>query len=161
MSTKKVHDAHIIAVLPDIHLALIEIASILNRPERDEALLAMAGLSLERALFPLLVIVERLGPIGVVDLAGRIGRDYTTVSRQVGRLEDLGLVTRRGDAADRRIRVAEITPLGKAATDALDSARERMALAVFRDWNARDLDDLARLLRKLADGMTEAPFSLE
>jgi DNA-binding MarR family transcriptional regulator len=136
---------------------LIDIVSVINQPERDEALLAMAGLTLERALFPLLVLVERLGPIGVVDLAGRIGRDYTTVSRQVARLEEIGLVSRRGSVADRRVREAIITPRGKIAAEAVDAARERMALGVFRDWGERDLDDLARLLRMLADGMADPP----
>jgi hypothetical protein len=42
---------------------------------------------------------------------------------------------------------AIITPRGKAATDALDAAREEMALAMFRDWRRRDFDDLARLMR--------------
>lgn len=161
MSTKKVHNAHIRRVLPYVHRALIDIASVMNRPERDDSMLATAGLSLERALFPLLVLVQQFGPIGVVDLAGRIGRDYTTVSRQVARLEELGLVTRRGSASDRRVREAEITPRGKTATDALDTARARMALAVFQDWSGDDLDALVRLLRKLADGMTDAPLMFE
>jgi DNA-binding MarR family transcriptional regulator len=77
---------------------------------------SIAGLQLERALFPLLVIIERLGPIGVVDLAGRVGRDYTTVSRQVARLEALGLCGRRNSDKDRRMREAEITTQGKLAT---------------------------------------------
>ena len=96
MSTENVHHTHISATLPRLHRALLDIAGVLMQPERDEALLAMAGLSLERALFPLLVLIERLGPIGVVDLAGRVGRDHTTVSRQVARLEELGLVQRDG-----------------------------------------------------------------
>jgi hypothetical protein len=41
----------------------------MNRPERDDVLLEIAGLTLERTLFPLLVLVERLGPIGVVELS--------------------------------------------------------------------------------------------
>jgi DNA-binding MarR family transcriptional regulator len=157
VSRKKVHDTHIRAVLPQLHRSLLDIVGMMNLPERDENLLAMAGLSLERALFPLLVGVERLGPIGVVDLAGRVGRDYTTVSRQVARLEELGLVTRRGSASDRRVREAVITPSGKAATDALDAARERMAVVMFEDWSTTDLDELIRLLRKLADGMMATP----
>jgi|GEM_PF-5381937 len=32
-----------------------------NQPERDAAILDMAGRALERALFPLLVVVERSG----------------------------------------------------------------------------------------------------
>ena len=39
-----------------------------------------------------------------------MGRDYTTVSRQVARLEELGLVTRRTNASDKRVKAAEITP---------------------------------------------------
>ena len=156
MSTKSVHNTHIRASLPRLHRALIDVVSVINRPERDAPLLEMAGLSLERALFPLLVLVERLGPIGIVDLAGRVGRDYTTVSRQVARLEELGLVTRRSNATDRRLREAAITRAGKAATDAVDAARERMALSLFREWSRGDFDELVRLLRKLADGMADA-----
>jgi DNA-binding MarR family transcriptional regulator len=149
-----VHNTHIKAVLPELHRSLIDIVSVMNRTERDTELLARAGLSLERALFPLLVLVERLGPIGVVDLAGRVGRDYTTVSRQIARLEELGLVTRRPGAADKRVREAVITSVGKQATDALDAAREEMALAMFEDWTRKDFDDLARLMRKLVEAMS-------
>ena len=155
MSTKNVHDTHILRSLPALHRSLIDIASALNRPENDAAMLERAGLSLERALFPLLVLVERLGPIGVVDLAGRVGRDHTTVSRQVARLEELGLVERRAGQADRRVREAVITPRGKTATDAVDAARGRMALQLFGDWSQHDFDELVRLMRKFADGMGE------
>jgi DNA-binding MarR family transcriptional regulator len=143
--------------LPALHRALIDIVSVMNRPERDAEMLRMAGLTLERALFPLLVLVERLGPIGVVDLAGRVGRDYTTVSRQVARLEALGLVERRAGQADRRVREAVITPQGKTATDAVDAARARMALELFATWNPSDLDDLVRLMRRFADGVNAMP----
>jgi DNA-binding MarR family transcriptional regulator len=141
--------------LPALHRSLVDIASTMNRPENDAAMLEAAGLALERALFPLLVLVERLGPIGVVDLAGRVGRDHTTVSRQVARLEELGLVERRAGQADRRVREAVITPKGKVATDAVDAARGRMALALFGGWSQDDFDDLVRLMRKFADGMGE------
>jgi DNA-binding MarR family transcriptional regulator len=157
VSNNKVHNAHIKAVLPGLHRSLIDILSEMNRPERDEQMLAAANLSLERALFPLLVLVERLGPIGVVDLAGRVGRDYTTVSRQVARLEELGLVTRQANAADRRVREALITPAGKIATDAVDVARERMATTLLGGWERGDIDELARLLRRLADGLNDMP----
>jgi len=127
----------------------------MNRPERDQAMLDSAGLSLERALFPLLVLVERLGPIGVVDLAGRVGRDYTTVSRQVARLEEIGLVQRHGNPKDRRMREATITAQGKAATDAVDLARGEMAVSLFQNWSRSDFDELTRLMGMLAEGMAE------
>ena len=153
MSIKKVHNTHISALLPELHRSLVDITVIMNQPERDVELLAKAGLSLERALFPLLVLVERFGPIGVVDLAGRVGRDYTTVSRQIARLEELGLVKRRPGSADKRVREALVTAAGKEATDALDAAREEMAIGMFADWGRKDFDDLVRLMRKLVEAM--------
>src|SRR6266404_5847780 len=101
-SRKRVQDAHISERIRALHGALIDIVSVMNRPQRDEMMVREAGISLDRALFPLLVGIERLGPIGVVDLADRVGRDYTTVSRPVAKLESLGLVERRAGAADRQ-----------------------------------------------------------
>lgn len=153
-STKKVQNTHMGARLRDLHGALLDIVSVMNRPQRDEAMVREAGISLDRALFPLLVMVERLGPIGVVDLADRVGRDYTTVSRQVAKLKSLGLVERQESAADRRVREAAITAKGKAMTDRVDQARERVANTVFATWNQRDIEDLVRLTRRFADDIT-------
>ena len=153
MSSKKVQKAQVAAALPHLHRSLIDIVSTMNRPERDAAMLELAGLPLERALFPLLVLVERLGPIGVVDLASRVGRDYSTVSRQIARLEELKLVTRRASEADARVREAVVTRKGQEANRAIDAARERLAIEMFKDWNREDFEHLQRLLRRLADEM--------
>jgi DNA-binding MarR family transcriptional regulator len=156
-STKKVQNAHISMRLRELHGAVLEIVSAMNRPQRDEALIREAGIPLDRALFPLLVSVERFGPIGIVELADRVGRDYTTVSRQVAKLERLGLVERQDNPADRRVRQAVVSRKGKAMTDRLDAARDRLGRAVFATWDTRDIDDLARLMRKFADAMKDDP----
>jgi len=137
-------------------MSLIAIASVLNRPQADAQMVQNAGISLDRALFPLLVLVERIGPIGVVELADRVGRDYTTVSRQVAKLEELGLVKRQEGARDRRMREAAITAKGKGMTDRIDAARERMARTIFEDWSAEDVSTLVRLMRRFADGLKGA-----
>jgi DNA-binding MarR family transcriptional regulator len=142
-----------------LHESLISIVSAMNRPQRDEELIRQAGIRLDRALFPLLVVIERLGPIGVVDLAERAGRDYTTVSRQVAKLDSLGLIERRASDVDARVRVASVTPKGKAMTDALDEAREKMAHALFKSWDKEDFDNLVRLMRKLADAIDQPSAS--
>jgi DNA-binding MarR family transcriptional regulator len=156
-SIKNVKNTHIGQQVRELHRALIEIASLMNRPQRDEAMVREAGIALDRALFPLLVGIERLGPIGIVDLADRAGRDYTTVSRQVAKLETLGLVERRQSPADRRVNESAVTPKGKAMTDKIDAARERMARAVFASWDSHDIDELVRLMRKFADAMGDEP----
>ena len=154
-SRKRVQNTHISDQIRDLHGALIDIVSVMNRPDRDEMMVRKAGISLDRALFPLLVGIERRGPIGVVDLAGRVGRDYTTVSRQVAKLESLGLVERQAGGADRRVREALVTPKGKAMTDAVDTARDRIGRAIFASWDEHDIAELVRLMRKFADAVND------
>ena len=139
MSIENVQNAHINAQLRELHGALMEIVGVMNRPQRDEAMVQAAGISLDRALFPLLVSVERLGPIGVGELADRVGRDYTTVSRQVTKLESLELIARE-NTADRRVRKSVITAKGKAMTDRIDEARARIGRAIFATWDEADVE---------------------
>src|SRR5580704_11134310 len=106
--------------------ALLDLTGVLNRPQPDAALIALAGVDLDRALFPLLARVARRGPLGIGELAELCGRDYTTVSRQIAKLEATGLVTRRVNEQDARIREALITEKGRVMTRALDGAREKI-----------------------------------
>jgi DNA-binding MarR family transcriptional regulator len=135
----------------ELHRTLVDLVGLMNRPQRDTALLQEAEVSLDRALFPLLIAVEHKGPLGVVELAELVGRDYTTVSRQIAKLASLGLVTRRPSKADSRVREAIISAKGKAITSSIDSARERMASILFAKWTKRDVQDLSRLMRRFAD----------
>jgi len=152
-STKTVQNTHIEDRTRQFHMALLDVVSAMNRPQNDEAMVRAAGISLDRALFPLLVGIERFGPIGVVDLADRTGRDYTTISRQVAKLESLGLVARQGSAADRRVREATATAKGREMIERIDAARNRMGKAIFASWQEEDVDDLVRLLCKFADAI--------
>jgi hypothetical protein len=43
-------------------------------------------------------------------------------------------------------------------TDAIDAARERMASVLFAKWGQRDLQDLARLMRRFADDLQSLPM---
>jgi len=84
------------------------------------------------------------------DWRGR-SSDYTTVSRQVAKLESLGLVERRAAQADRRVREAIVTGKGREMTDAIDQARDRIMSSMLADWSPEDIEMLARLIRRLAD----------
>jgi hypothetical protein len=50
-----------------------------------------------------------------------------------------------------------VTPQVCAATNAVDAARERLALRMFRNWSCPDFDQTLRLTRMLADGLGDAP----
>jgi DNA-binding MarR family transcriptional regulator len=156
-SRKNVQNTHIGDQLRRLHRAVLDIVGIINRPQGDDVLIKAAGIPLDRALFPLLVVIERFGPIGVVDLADRVGRDYTTVSRQVAKLESLGLVARQASSVDRRVREAVVSARGKAMTDRVDAARERISRTIFETWETPDIDNLVRLMRKFADALKDEP----
>lgn len=149
-----VQNTHNRSQLRALHGAVLDIVAVINRPQGDDVLIQEAAIPLDRALFPLLVGVERFGPIGLVDLADRAGRDHTTVSRQVAKLVSLGLAERRESPTDRRVREVAITAKGKAMTDAVDAARDRLGQAIFAAWDSREVDELVRLMRKFADALT-------
>lgn len=137
--------------LSELREALLDLTGVLSRPQPDAALIARAGVDLDRALFPLLVRIARRGPLGVGELAELCGRDYTTVSRQIAKLETLGLVARQVNRQDARVKQAVITAKGRRMTSALDGAREKLMSSLLARWERREITELARLLRKLAD----------
>lgn len=150
-SRKNVYNAHMDPQLRQIHDALFDLIRVANAPQPDALLISEAGITLDRALLPLLARIGRFGRVGVVELAEMVGRDYTTVSRQVAKLESLGLIERRASAVDKRVREAILTPAGEAMNTAIDGARDRLFRAHFDRWPDSEKADLARLLRKMAD----------
>lgn len=151
---KRVQNTHNNSTFDDLHNALLTIVGTFNRPQRDELLIKESNIQLDRALFPLLVQIGRFGPIGVVELADRVGRDYTTVSRQVAKLEELGLAQRQKNAKDKRVNEAVITPAGRVMTDKIDAARTRIYGEVFQAWQESERTELARLLQKFVGDFT-------
>jgi DNA-binding MarR family transcriptional regulator len=131
--------------------ALLDVTGLLNQPQPDAALITLAKVELDRALFPLLVRVGHRGPLAIGELAELCGRDYSTVSRQISKLESLGLVARAADSADRRVTQAVITDRGRVITRALDRARETVMTKLLTGWDKREVAELARLLRRFAD----------
>ena len=150
-SRKKVQNTHIVEDARKIYGAVVDLVVLMNRPLRDARMIEEAGISLDRALFPLLVGVGSFGPISVGELADRAGRDYTTISRQIAKLESLGLVRRRTGQPDRRVSEAVITNKGRAMTKAIDKARDRILTRMLACWSPKDTRMLAVLLRRLAD----------
>lgn len=148
-------NTHVRQHLRPLHEALLDLVGFINRPQNDAILLRDAGVSLDRALFPLLVRITRRGPLGVGELADLVGRDYTTVSRQVAKLENLGLITRQSGKTDRRVTEAVVTENGQAVSELFDAARERLAQRALADWSEQDLKDLTRLLRRFTDNLMQ------
>jgi DNA-binding MarR family transcriptional regulator len=139
--------------------ALFDLIGLINQPQRDRTLLKVAGVSLDRALLPLLVVIGRRDSIGIMELAGLVGRDHSTVSRQVATLGRLGLVTRHAGTSDGRERKVAVTQEGLAIVHALETARERMIQPILAQWDEQDWKTFVSLLRRFADDALALPMN--
>src|SRR5918995_6193976 len=98
-----------IPVTPDLASRLRLDISRMARRLRQEA-----GAELSPSLTASLATIERHGALTPSELAERERVQRPTVTRFVCRLEELGLVTRAPDPADRRSALISITPAGRA-----------------------------------------------
>lgn len=141
--------------ITEFHGALLDIIGVMNQPVRDEQLLQAAGVQLDQLLFPLLVAIGRYGPVGVVELADNLGRDYTTVSRQVKKLEAQSLAHKQANAQDRRISEVTLSTQGREIFDAIAVARQKLMNQVLAAWSPEEVEALFRLTRKYADSLQQ------
>jgi DNA-binding MarR family transcriptional regulator len=139
--------------LKALHEALLQIVNVLNRPQGDNAILTRAGVSLDTALFPLLVRVAMQRNLTIGELADQVGRDYSTVSRQVARLQALGLVHSELSETDRRQRLLSVTAAGKNTVKKIDRARDSVMSEALDGWSQAEITELARMTTRLAATM--------
>ena len=113
-----------------------------------------AGTDLSPTLTATLATIEHHGPLTPSELATRERVQRPTVTRFVCRLEELGLVTRAADPADRRSALITITPAGRAL---LATARTRKDAFLSERLEGLSASDRATLERAavLLEGMLE------
>ncbi len=135
-----------------LYRSLIAVADLINRLDVDARLLAAAGVKLDRALFPLLARVAMTPDINVAEMANIVGRDHSTVSRQVIRLEELGLIVRLPDPEDSRSRRLVLSAPGEEIMARIAEIRRQWMEAHFQSWRANDRDRLVQLIEKMVEG---------
>lgn len=139
--------------------AISELARFINDPRNDRHLMAEAGLTFDPVFMPLLVRLGAAGEAGVVEMARQLGKDHSTISRQMDRLETESLLERLTSSTDARMRTARLTPRGLDAFAALGAARRRLLARVLAEWSESDRETLGELifrfvkaLQSIADG---------
>jgi DNA-binding MarR family transcriptional regulator len=87
------------------------------------------------------------------DIAADLGLDASTVSRHLRTLEQLGLVDRTDDPADRRAQRVSLSDRGREVLDRAIAQRQAVLAAALTDWSEADRRTLERLLVRLADDL--------
>jgi DNA-binding MarR family transcriptional regulator len=103
-----------------------------------------AGADLSPSLSSALASIDRHGPLTPSELAACERVQRPTVTRVVGRLEELGLVARSPDPSDGRSSLIAPTPEGRAL---LRRLRTRKSQYLARRLSGLDADELATLER--------------
>ncbi len=87
-----------------------------------------------------------------VTLAGRVAFDAATSGSVISRLEAKGWVRREADANDRRRKLLWVTPEGEAVVGQMKRAVNRAQARITSPLDAREREQLIRLLGKLVAG---------
>lgn len=104
---------------------------------------------LDAASYALLLRCAADCPARAADIAERSGLDKSTVSRQLARLEELGLVERVVDPSDGRARLVQLTDAGTERLHAVREQRRQELRERFTTWSTADLREFGRLLAQL------------
>ncbi|HXD25140.1 MAG TPA: MarR family transcriptional regulator [Propionibacteriaceae bacterium] len=108
------------------------------------------GETLDTGSFWLLKALATSGPLRVTDLAACANLDASTVSRHVAQLDSAGLIERTPDPVDGRAQRVKLTPLGAQKIKAALRSRRALLEKCLESWEARDLEELDRLLTRFA-----------
>lgn len=130
--------------------ALVTIVSFFNRTDRDKAFIKDAGVKLEATSFQLFVTIGRMQPTNVSDLANILGKSHSSVSRQIDKLEQKGLVTTKDSEVDARIRSIQLSKSGEQLKRILDTTRVNNISKALTSWTDAEKQSLLVNLKHLA-----------
>lgn len=117
-----------------------------------------AGLPIQSGQYPLLATLDLLGPLTVGELVEALGVSQPGITQMAARLEALGLVEIRSDAADRRTRTLTLSADGRRLI--ARSKRDlwpRIEAAVLEACGGRK-SPLLGLLAKIEEELEKAPL---
>lgn len=138
----------------DIFEALFEIMAFFHQPQDERQQLHRAGTTLEPAAMPIIVRAGQQPGVSVGELAGWIGRNHSSISRQVDRLIKTGWLT-EAERDDQRIRRVQLTEKGQRGLMQLKVAREAEFSQRIQAYTPQQRADLLRSLRLLAQTLRE------
>jgi DNA-binding MarR family transcriptional regulator len=96
-------------------------------------------------------LAARKDSVTVKDVAAELELEHSTASRLLGDVESEGLLTRGTDPDDRRRTTLQLTDLGESVVDDATSITRFFTRLLLSEWPRQDVEDLTRLLGRLAD----------
>jgi DNA-binding MarR family transcriptional regulator len=137
---------------------LIDAIARLQRVQREVGTELARDLDCPRAALSLLWLLDKVGELGIGDVAQHLHVDISVASRQATQLVDSGYAERSTPDApgtDRRVRTVRLTDRGRAFTADTKVAMDARAAAAFSAWTPAELAEASAVLERIADTMAE------
>jgi DNA-binding MarR family transcriptional regulator len=145
------------ATAEQVHEAFTALMRWAQRGDVRRLLIGDAAVTLSINDITLLRAIDKHGPVRVSDLAAWQGVDKSTVTPQVHRLEDRGLVARQGDPHDRRAVRLSVTGLGRRTLQGMNEVGVHLFEQALDGWPRADQRALATLMLRLAAELAVVP----
>lgn len=110
-----------------------------------------------RAQWIILARVDKAPGLSQNEMASILEVEPISVGRLIDRLEARGLVERRADPADRRVRRLHLTPLAKPYLDDIAAQRELMSREVLDGIDHDARERLVEALLRMKSNLIETP----
>jgi DNA-binding MarR family transcriptional regulator len=136
-----------------VQLSLAQVIRHARLPRLHRRVMIDAGVFVDRSVYAVLASVDGRGEVSLSDLANDMLLDISTVSRQVRRLEDEGLLERAQQPADRRISMVRTTEAGSKVAKRLSHAWQSAFADALTDWTDEELRALACSLGRLSESL--------
>ena len=131
--------------------ALARVLRWTSRRANRQLLYGAAAQQLSQNEIWLLDAVAGTGQVRLSDLVAWQGVDKSTVTPQVRKLEERGLLQRRADSADRRAVLLTVTPRGRALQKRRAQAGAALIDTLLQEWPAEERNAFADYFTRFAD----------
>lgn len=137
----------------DLERAITAVVRWAGRTDARRELVGPTADGLSAVDVTMLQLVVDHGPVRASDLADLQGVDKSTVTPQVRRLEERGMLAREPDPSDGRASLLTVTARGSRTNDEIHAAGAAVFDAVLSEWPDGDRRTIARLLSRFADDL--------
>ncbi|MQS75540.1 MarR family winged helix-turn-helix transcriptional regulator [Companilactobacillus halodurans] len=139
----------------EIYKYFVNILTFFNRTDRDKKLIQAAGVKLEATSLQAFISIGRMQPTKVSDLANVLGKNHSSTSRQIDKLERNELVVTHNSKKDSRIREIYLSQKGEQIIKKINAARSETMQSAFDNWQEADKENLLSSLRHLSKTLDE------
>ena len=97
----------------------------------------------------ILVVLYEYGPQSMSEICQKVGRDKSTLTVLVRKLEALGYVTREPDEKDNRITIVGLTEKGRAFRSLFEKISDELLHKIWGDASGDKRETISRELKKM------------